>query len=101
MRQMLEKKLARFEELERQLADPEVLTAPERMAAVAREHGSLGKLATKYRRFREVNQQIREATEMVAGGRLGTSRVGRGRVARAEERARGNLARAFGYDHWR
>jgi peptide chain release factor 1 len=67
MRQMLDEKLARFEELERQLADPEVLATPERMAAVAREHGSLGKLVTKYRRFRQVNQQIREATEMAEG----------------------------------
>ena len=37
------------------------------MAAVAREHGSLAKLATKYRRFKQLNQQIAEAAEMVAG----------------------------------
>ncbi len=49
MRKMLEEKLARFEELERQMSDPEVLSDASRMTAVAREHGSLAKLATKYR----------------------------------------------------
>ena len=63
----LDEKLARFEELERQLVDPEVLSNSARLTAVAREHGSLGKLAKKYRRFKELNTQIREALEMVAG----------------------------------
>jgi len=52
MRDLLEEKLARFEELEKLLVDPDVLADPVRMSAVAREHGSLAKLATKYRRFR-------------------------------------------------
>lgn len=67
MRDMLEKKLARFEELERQMADPEVLANSARMAAVAREHGSLAKLANKYRTFKDLNRQIVEAREMLAG----------------------------------
>ena len=57
----------RFEELERLLVDPEVLANSARLAAVAREHGSLAKLATKYRRFKQLNEQIAEAMEMVAG----------------------------------
>ena len=64
MREMLEQKLARFEELERQMMDPEVLANPNRMAAVAREHGSLAKLATKYRSFRNVITEIAELREM-------------------------------------
>ena len=36
MRQMLEEKLARFEELERQMSDPEVLAESTKLAAVAR-----------------------------------------------------------------
>ena len=36
------------------------------MAAIAREHGSLAKLATKYRRFKKLNAQIAEAAEMFA-----------------------------------
>jgi len=67
MREMLDSKLARFELLEQQLADPEVQTNSVRMAAVAREHGSLNKLATKYRRFKVLNQQIADAKEMAEG----------------------------------
>jgi peptide chain release factor 1 len=63
----LEEKLTRFEELERQLVDPEVLANPARLTAVAREHGSLAKLATKYRHFKKLNAQIRDAQEMVDG----------------------------------
>src|SRR5262249_53686144 len=54
-------------ELERQLADPEVLANPARVAAAAREHGSLAKLAKKYRRFKDLNQQIAEAQELIDG----------------------------------
>src|SRR5574340_1508081 len=37
------------------------------MSAVAREHGSLAKVATKYRRLRKLNAQIAEANEMAEG----------------------------------
>jgi peptide chain release factor 1 len=67
MREILEEKLRRFEELERQLMDPAVLADPSRMSAAAREHGSLAKAATKYRRFKELIQQITDAQEMLAG----------------------------------
>ena len=65
MRDQLEQSLGRFEQLERQLVDPEVLASPARTSAIRREHGSLAKLATKYRRFKKINQQIAEATEML------------------------------------
>ena len=45
MRELLEQKLARYDELEHDLVNPEVLSNPARITAVAREHGSLGKLA--------------------------------------------------------
>ena len=67
MRDLLDTKLARFEQLEKDLVDPEILANGERLAATAREHGSLAKLATKYRQFKEVTQQIAEAREMKAG----------------------------------
>ncbi|MHB1037456.1 MAG: peptide chain release factor 1 [Pirellulales bacterium] len=67
MRNKLEQKLARFEELEQKLLDPAVQTNPAQMAAVAREHGSLAKVATKYRKFKELNTQIAETVAMVEG----------------------------------
>lgn len=63
----LDDKLARFEELDRLLTDPEVLANPARLTAVARERGSLARLATKYRRFKDLNGQIRDAMEMLEG----------------------------------
>ena len=67
MREMLDNKLARFEELERAMTDPAVLSDSARMAAAAREHGSLAKLAGKYRLFKRANAEIAEATEMLHG----------------------------------
>ncbi|HEY1598161.1 MAG TPA: peptide chain release factor 1 [Pirellulales bacterium] len=67
MRDQLDQTLTRFETLEKQLLDPEVQANGAKMAAVYREHGSLAKLATKYRRFKELNAQISETREMIAG----------------------------------
>ena len=67
MRDLLEQKLNRFEQLENDLVDPEVLSNPARITAVAREHGSLAKLAKKYRRFKQISEQIAEAQEMIDG----------------------------------
>lgn len=65
MRKMLEEKLTRFEELENQMSDPEVLGNSNRIAAVAREHGSLVRLVNKYRAFRKVSLEIGEVTTML------------------------------------
>src|SRR3990172_3911980 len=70
MRDLLEQKLARYEELERDLMNPEVLSNPARITAVAREHGSLGKLAKKYRKFKQIAGQMAEAQQMIAGNDL-------------------------------
>jgi peptide chain release factor 1 len=67
MRDQLEARLSRFEELERALVDPEVLAAPQRLTAVAREHGTLAKLARKYRAFVALERQIADLEEMSAG----------------------------------
>ncbi len=67
LREMLETKFGRFAELEQQMLDPAVQANSGQMAAVAREHGSLAKLANKYRRFKQLNQQIAEAVEMGQG----------------------------------
>ena len=64
MREMLEEKLARFEELERKMLDPAIQSDSNRFAAVAREHGSLAKLATKYRNFRQIIKEISGVSEM-------------------------------------
>jgi len=67
MRELLEQKLARFDQLEKDLVDPEVLSNSAKITAVAREHGSLGKLAKKYRKFKQITGQIAEAQQMIDG----------------------------------
>ena len=68
MREMLDEKLNRYTELEQQMSDPAVQSDPNKMAAVAREHGSLAKLATKYKRFRTVLDELEELREMANSG---------------------------------
>jgi len=67
MRDLLDQKLSRFEQLESDLINPEVLSNPARITSVAREHGSLGKLAKKYRKFKQITEQITEAQQMIEG----------------------------------
>jgi peptide chain release factor 1 len=67
MREMLEQKLTRFSELETQLTDLAILADSAKIAAVAREHGSLKPLATTYRKFKDLSQQINDAKEMATG----------------------------------
>ncbi|NLS96475.1 MAG: peptide chain release factor 1 [Planctomycetaceae bacterium] len=67
MRKLLEETLRRYEELEKLLVDPEVLADSLRLSAVAREHGSLARMAKKYRRFKQLNAQITEAMDLIEG----------------------------------
>ncbi|MBQ2620951.1 MAG: peptide chain release factor 1 [Thermoguttaceae bacterium] len=67
MKKFLEEKLARFEELEKLLQDPSVLADGPRMAAVAREHGSIAKVATAYRTLKDFNKQIQDANDLING----------------------------------
>ncbi len=64
MREMLDQKLEQFLTLEKQLSDPEVQANSSMMATVARQHGSLAKLAKKYRRFKELLAELKELEEM-------------------------------------
>lgn len=67
MRERLEEKLARFEELEREMSDPAVLADQQRLSAVAREHGGLARLVGRYRAFLDVERQIADLEEMRQG----------------------------------
>ena len=64
IRDTLEEKLDRFEQLEHDMADPEVLADGARMGATAREHGGLARLAMKYRRFKQLSEEIHGCQEM-------------------------------------
>jgi peptide chain release factor 1 len=68
IRDQLEGTLRRFEELERQMVDPDVLADGNKIAAVAREHGSLTRQATKYRRFKSLVDEVAELKKMSEAG---------------------------------
>ncbi|MEM6980576.1 MAG: peptide chain release factor 1, partial [Planctomycetota bacterium] len=66
IRDLLEEKLARFQQLESDMADPAVMGDGARMSATAREHGGLAKLVGKYREFKRLSDEIRECQEMAS-----------------------------------
>ena len=66
IRDSLDEKLARFEQLERDMSDPVVLADGSRMSAAAREHGGLHKLASRYREFSRLVEEIRGCQEMAS-----------------------------------
>ena len=62
---VMEQKLARFRELEEQLADPAVAGDSTRYNTVAKEHGSLAKLVKPYIEFRQLEQAIADAETLL------------------------------------
>ena len=68
VREDLESKLSRFLELEAAMSEPEVMADSSKMAAFAREHGSLAKTANKYRTYKKMSSEIDELVEMAESG---------------------------------
>lgn len=61
-----ERSLARYRELEGQLADPAVIADRGRFSSVAREHGSLAKQIGPYLDYRKVREAITQAELLLA-----------------------------------
>ena len=61
----LQLKLDRFEELERQLQDPEVLSHPTKAVEAQREYGGLRKIAESVRNFQKLELDLTAATEFL------------------------------------
>ncbi len=56
----------RFRELESALSDPSVSSNPSRVTALAKERGSLAKVAVPYGRYLELGREIAEAERLLA-----------------------------------
>jgi len=67
MLEKLESLAARFEELNRMLSDPAVLSSADRLRELSREHSELRKLMEAYEPFRRVEARLAEAEELSAG----------------------------------
>lgn len=61
----LQEKLKRYNELELQLQDPEVLADISRLLEIQREYGGLAKVALKTKKFNALEEDIATAEEMV------------------------------------
>ncbi len=59
--------IVRYEELERLLADPEVLRTPGRLQEYGRELAGLQELVTVARDYRQATRQLAEARELLTG----------------------------------
>ena len=57
----LETKLKRYEELERQIADPGIASDPQKFIPIQREMGSLAKVARAVRRFHSLEDEVTTA----------------------------------------
>src|SRR6516165_5426391 len=57
----------RFREIEQSLLDPEVTRDAARVTALAKERGSLAKLALLYDRYLNLGRQISDAEQLSAG----------------------------------
>jgi peptide chain release factor 1 len=61
----LDKKLARYEEIETLLGDPSVATDPARYNVLAREHGSLSKIVKPYQEYRRLAADVAQARALI------------------------------------
>jgi len=59
--------LARYQELEAQLADPKVIAERARFTQVAKEHAALAKVTRPYLEFKNLTEEIEQAEAMKAG----------------------------------
>ncbi len=64
----LERALERHGELNRQLAEPEILASPQRLREVAQEHAELGPLAAAAKELAHVRSQLADARGLVVAG---------------------------------
>ncbi len=64
VREDLEAKLRRFEELERLMGEQDVMADSNKMATYAREHGSLARVANKFRNYKKMSDEIHGLVEM-------------------------------------
>src|SRR5258707_7793748 len=56
----------RFEELSQQLADPDIMTDGDRYRKVAKAHSDLSEIVAKYREWKRIEEDLRQARPMLA-----------------------------------
>ena len=64
----LDKLERRYQELEQQMATPEVASDPKRLQMLAQERAGLESLVTKYRKHKAITKSLKETRAMLIGG---------------------------------
>lgn len=65
MLEKIEKVVARFDEIERQMADPQVLASHTKLTDLAQEHAELADLVEAYRQFQRVEEEMGGVRELL------------------------------------
>ncbi|HMN28869.1 MAG TPA: peptide chain release factor 1 [Caldilineaceae bacterium] len=68
LHEKLDKVLARFDEIERQMADPAVVAEFSRLTALAQERTELEELVNAYRRFKAIERQLADNESLIEDG---------------------------------
>jgi peptide chain release factor 1 len=91
----------RFLEIERSLIDPEVVSDPAKASALARERGSLAKIALPYGRYLNLSREVDEAEQLYAletDGEMRSYAEAELETLRLRHAAEGELLRDLIYD---
>ncbi len=68
MNDKIESMLARYEEIERAMADPGVLSDTSRLQELAREHGQLAPVLATWRKLEKLRTEIEEHSQIIESG---------------------------------
>ena len=66
--ELAEQMLAEYEQVEANMASPEVLKSPAKMKSVGRRYAELGRVIRVYRQYKAAAEDLAEAKEIVEGG---------------------------------
>ena len=75
----------RYEEIAQRMADPEVVSDPDRLADLAREHAELEELVTLYRQYRQARTELEQAESLLDDSDPELRELAEAEVARLRE----------------
>jgi peptide chain release factor 1 len=75
----------RYEEIAQRMADPEVVSDPDRLAELAREHAELEELVTLYRQYRQAKTELEQAESLLDDSDPELRELAEAEVARLRE----------------
>ena len=75
----------RYEEIAQRMADPEVVSDPDRLAELAREHAELEEIVTLYRQYRQAKTELEQAESLLDDSDPELRELAEAEVARLRE----------------